>query len=373
MSSPRLTLRARVKAFATLVTDVHLETFCRLVCHAADPELRSDASRDAFMPHVIYKGIHYPIRPTETVLDGLIEGGADVRSSCRRGSCHTCLLQTDPKLVERLPKNRLPESLRAAGMFLPCITYCDRPMELQPPDWSTCFVDGVVAKKERLADGIVRLVLDVPPQWQWSAGQYVYLQGPNGESRPYSIASVRALDYYMELHVQRYEQGVVSRWAADDLRVHDVVRFRGPLGDCHYRSDSNQTPLLLLCTGTGAGAALAVAREAKLYGHQRSVQLVHGVRDEARLYLTRSMRELAANWPLFGFTCCCSGITNDSDVVRGHVTDVAFSTSRLGETLFLFGSPRMVGTAQERAEAQGIPRQSIHADAFIAQPSERRT
>jgi CDP-4-dehydro-6-deoxyglucose reductase, E3 len=325
------------------------------------------------MPHVIYKGIHYPIRSSETILDGLLAGGADARYSCRRGSCHACLLQGDPALVSQLSKNRLPQSLRSAGMFLPCVTYCDFPLELRQPDWSTCFVEAMVAKKELLAGGLVRLSIDVPPQWQWNAGQYVYLRAPSGEARPYSIASVRALDYYLELHVQRYEDGQVSRWVADELKLYDVVHIRGPLGNCHYRPVLRQTPLLLLATGNGAGAALGVAREARLHGHESSLQLLHGVRDAAGLYLAEPLRELADGWPSFSFTCCCPEGTPRPNVLPGRITDVAFTIDRSNSALFLFGNPAMVNEAERLALNQGMPQTSVHADAFVTHPSADST
>jgi ferredoxin-NADP reductase len=169
----------------------------------------------------------------------------------------------------------------------------------------------------------------------------------------------------MELHIQRYGDGQVSRWVADELKVYDVVGVRGPLGNCHYRPEQKQTPLVLLATGTGVGAALAVAREAQLHGHEAPIRLLHGAREEARLYLQPRMRELAASWSMFEFTCCCSAATTNIDVVHANVSTVAFSTSRTKSELFLFGSASMVEAAHELALMQGVSEASIHADAFV--------
>lgn len=316
------------------------------------------------MPHVIYKGIHYPIRSTETILDGLIAGGADVRYSCRRGSCHTCILQSDPALVSQFAKNHLPATLKSAGMFLPCVTYCTVPLELRPPDWSSCFVEGVVAKKDQLPGGIVRLLIDTPPQLHWAAGQHVYLRSPSGAARPYSIASVRALDYYMELHVQRYESGQVSSWVGDTLRVYDTVHFRGPLGESHYRVIYRQAPLVLLATGVGVGAALAVAREAKLNGHEGSVKLFNGVRDEVRFYVTEQLRALALSWASFSFSYCCSGNTSRSDIAAARVSDAALETDLQGCALLMFGNPAMVNDVRTLLQERDLGPTWIHADAF---------
>lgn len=319
------------------------------------------------MPHVTYLGVDYPVGSDETILDALIEGGAKVRYSCRRGSCHTCLLQGDPNQVRQLGKNYLPESLKAAGMFLPCSTRTTTSLTVYPPNWSSCFVQGVVAKKEQLAGNILKLVLDTPPQLQWSAGQYVYLRTRDGAVRPYSIASVRALDYYMELHIQVLENGRVSRWAADELRVHDTVEFRGPLGKSHYTTDLAHTPLWLLGTGSGGGALLAIAREAKLLGHAAPIRMFHGARDATRFYLTRPLSELQKSWNDFNFQLCLSGARPaDPNVRSGHVQTVAWAANPdlRGDAVFLFGNPAMVSDAAARARALACAETSVLGDPF---------
>lgn len=319
------------------------------------------------MPHVTYLGVDYPVGSDETILDALIEGGAKVRYSCRRGSCHTCLLQGDPRQVRPLGKNYLPESLKAAGMFLPCSARTTTSLTVHPPDWSSCFVQGVVAKKEQLAGNILRLVLDTPPQLQWSAGQYVYLRARDGAVRPYSIASVRALDYYMELHIQVLEDGRVSRWAADELRVYDTVEFRGPLGKSHYSPELKHTPLWLLGTGSGGGALLAIAREAKLHGHAAPIRLFHGAREAARFYLTKSLVELQSSWSEFSFQLCLSGSQPaEPAVARGNVQTMAWTANSnlQRDAVFLFGNPAMVADATSRARALACDESSVFADPF---------
>lgn len=320
------------------------------------------------MPHVIYKGIHYPIRATETILDGLIAGGADVRYSCRRGSCHTCLLQADPALVGQLPNNCLPESLRAAGMFLPCVTRCSTALELHAPDWSTCFVQGVVAKKEFLADDVVRLVIDAPPQLHWHAGQYVDLRSPTGAARAYSIASVRPLDYYLELLIQVRAGGLVSGWVADALARYDVVHLRGPVGRSYAQLDSKQTPLVLVTTRAGVGASLAVAREAKLYGLEAPVRLIYAESDPARLLMVDQLHELERDWSHFSFTRCDT--VSGEEVSEAGAQLVSMQGSSTSWALMLFGDPTTVERVATQVRERRLAGAAILTNAFSAHVSE---
>lgn len=310
------------------------------------------------MPHVIFEGVHYPIRATETILDGLIEGGADVAYSCRRGNCHTCMLQTTPAAVSQLTPNRLPESLKSAGMFLPCVTRCTVPLELRRPDWSTCFVEGLVAKKEPLANGAVRIAIDGPPQWQWRVGQYVEVQTPRGERSSYSISSVRVLDYYLDIYVTRRASDPVSDWIIDELGVHDGVHFRGPMGTCYYRADLQHTPLGVCSVGTGSATALAFIREAKFLEHRAPLTLMYA-EDGMAAGLDDQLQELAADWPAFQFTSYCANTTVETHRVNDGY-HVAFEELPPSAALFFFGDAPSVGAMRAAALAHGVKESSIH-------------
>lgn len=182
------------------------------------------------MPLVTYRGVEYPVSTEENLLEGLIDGQAPVVFSCRKGSCRTCMLQTAPENLSKLSTNRLPQNFRDAGMFLPCITRCLNSLEVQSPDWTTCFVEALVVQKEQLEDGSVRVTLEPPLAFNWGEGQAVELRSDTGSASRYAIVSHRTRDYYLELLVPRTANDPVCRWVAEVLRAKDCVYVRGPLG-----------------------------------------------------------------------------------------------------------------------------------------------
>lgn len=295
-------------------------------------------AKTAPMPHITYEGVDYPISPEENILEGLIQGGAPVLYSCRRGSCRTCTLQTDAQSAELLRDNHLPKNLREAGMFLPCVARCSTSLQARRPNWTTCFVEGLVAKKEFLYGDIVRLTVEPPLQFVWHAGQYIELRSPAGDVRPYATASVRASDYYLELHVSCRGGGTVSRWVADDVRVNDIVYFRGALGSSHYTSSLQECDLLLIGSGASVGSLLAIAREARLNGHSRRVELFWDAGTTPPHYLTSDLTRLQSEWPLFSHAPVAatpSSIDEAASPWSGH-RDVDATA------VFLFGDPRSV-------------------------------
>lgn len=182
------------------------------------------------MPLVTYRGVDYPVSTDENVLDGLIAGQAPVVFSCRKGSCRTCMLQTATENLAKLSVNKLPPNFREAGMFLPCITRCLSSLEVQSPDWTSCFVEALVVQKEQLDDGDIRLTLEPPLAFNWGDAQSVELRSMAGEASRYRIVSNRTRDYYLELLVPAAAHDEVRGWVADAVRVNDCVYVRGPFG-----------------------------------------------------------------------------------------------------------------------------------------------
>ncbi len=330
------------------------------ICATWKPALRSFARViTATMPIVTFEGFDYPLSADENMLDGMIQGGAPVLYSCRRGSCRTCTLQTDTQSVELLRNNPLPSNLREAGMFLPCVARCTTSLEVRRPDWTTCFVEGLVAKKEFLEAEILRLTIEPPLQFVWHAGQYVELRSPDGDVRPYAAASVRASDYYLELLVQCRAQGAVSSWLANDLQVNDIVYLRGPLGNCHYTKTLQSSDLLLLTSGVGVGSLLAIAREAQKSGHARRVELFSHAATPPPRYLASELTRLQSEWSQFSFAHIASAIDGTDEAAEawwpGH--------RDLSETaVFIFGEPGSV----ERDTSLAMQHRCVPSRLFVS-------
>ncbi len=314
------------------------------------------------MPIVTYEGCDYPLSADENMLDGMVQGGAPVVYSCRRGSCRTCTLQTDAQSVELLGNNPLPRNLREAGMFLPCVTRCATSLEVRRPDWTTCFVEGLVVKKEFLEVDLLRLTLEPPLQFLWHAGQYVELRSPAGDVRPYAAASVRASDYYLELLIQCRAGGAVSRWLANDLRVNDIVYLRGALGNCYYTKTLQSSDLLLLGSEVGVGSLLAIAREAQKNGHTRRVELFSHAATPPTSYLASELTRLQSEWPHFSYAHVDSAAEGAAEAAA------AWWPGRrdLSETaVFVTGDPRSVERDTSLAMQHGCVPSRLFASAFL--------
>jgi ferredoxin-NADP reductase len=98
------------------------------------------------------------------------------------------------------------------------------------------------------------LVLRVPDLAEFLPGQHVdvRLTAEDGyrAERSYSIASAPE-DEFLELTVERLDDGEVSPFLVDELRVGDLIELRGPIGEYFVWTAALGGPLLLVAGGSG--------------------------------------------------------------------------------------------------------------------------
>ena len=133
----------------------------------------------------------------------------------------------------------------------------------------------------------VRSIVLEPDAWPGHrAGQHldVRLTAEDGyqAQRSYSIASAPE-DGYLELTVERLEDGEVSAYLVDELRPGDELELRGPVGGYFVWEEPLGGPLLLVGGGSGVVPLRAMLR------HHRAIQSVVPLR---LLYSARSLDEV---------------------------------------------------------------------------------
>lgn len=311
-----------------------------------------------------FEGGNYTCDPDETLLQALLRQGAELPHSCRKGSCHTCVLKIDSGSV-RLDRNIDP-ALSQAGYTLACVARPDSSeLSLRRAHAGELGIEVELVGRQQLAEGIFAVQVATARDITFRAGQFLNLEGPDGLVRPYSIASRVGDDYFLTLHVRLVPGGRMSTWLCRTAPVGQRLRAQGPFGNCSYDTSLRERPLHLLATGSGAGALAALAREALDHGHRAGITLHHGVRHAADLYLHDALQAMARSHPNFSYRPRVSGEAVAPPVLRGRVVYAAFGGADMRDAaIFLCGLPQMVEEARYRARLAGVPAARIHADPF---------
>ncbi|VAW71140.1 hypothetical protein MNBD_GAMMA12-1283 [hydrothermal vent metagenome] len=316
------------------------------------------------MTKIEYAGEHYSCREGETVLEVFMRHGVTVPFSCEHGICHVCLQLCDSGKVPEHAQQGLSQALQSKGYFLPCKCVPEEDMKIVPPVEADRFTEALVHKKEFLTPDICRLLLEPLSELYYHAGQFINIRGEEGETRSYSLASVPHLDYFMEIHVKRVDNGLLSHWIFDKLQENDLLQFHGPTGNCFYVPGEKDQSILLVCTGTGLSPLLGIVHEALDSGHTGPIYLYHGSHHAQGIYRQELMTQIAHEHPNFHPVFCVSGDNVDSLFRASRADDAAFSDhSDLSQwRIYLCGQADMVDNAKQSALQAGANRQNIHID-----------
>ncbi len=125
------------------------------------------------------------------------------------------------------------------------------------------------------------LLLDVPEWPGHRAGQHVdiRLTAEDGyqAQRSYSLASAPE-DPVLALTVERLDDGEVSPYLTQEVRVGDLLELRGPLGGYFVWDRSMGGPLLLLAGGSGVVPLMAILRHRAMRGSPSPARLLYSCR-----------------------------------------------------------------------------------------------
>jgi ferredoxin-NADP reductase len=124
------------------------------------------------------------------------------------------------------------------------------------------------------------IVLDVPGWPGHRAGQHldVRLTAEDGyqAAREYSIAS--APGEPVAITVERLDDGEVSPYLTEELRVGDAIEIRGPVGGYFVWDAEDGGPLLLVAGGSGVVPLRAMLRHRRRDGSAVPVRLLYSSR-----------------------------------------------------------------------------------------------
>jgi ferredoxin-NADP reductase len=142
------------------------------------------------------------------------------------------------------------------------------------------------------------LFLEVPGWEGHKAGQHVdvRLTAEDGyqAQRSYSIASAPE-DGRLALVVERLEDGEVSPYLTDELRVGDRLELRGPIGGWFTWEAKEGGPLLLVAGGSGIAPLMAMIRHRAAAGSDVPCSLLYSSRSREETIYAEELDRRAAD------------------------------------------------------------------------------
>jgi phenol hydroxylase P5 protein len=324
-------------------------------------------------------GISIPCRDDQTVLDACLREGVWLPHACTHGTCGTCKVQVldgECDLGDASPYALL-DSEREDGCALICVAKPTGDLVIEGEVDAEDGVDvhpvrdfrGTVASLTDVAPDVRRLIIDLTEPLRFNPGQYIQLNLPNGDTRPYSLAGAPTNPNTIELHVARSAGGAATDgWIFQDLAAGDAIALSGPYGRFSFRPRRDK-PILLLGSGTGLAPLKAIlahlVENAEHWEHD--VVLYHGVRTVDDLYDRDWFERLEADHEWFSYRPALS--QQDWQGRRGRVPELlrADYPRAGGHVAYICGNPAMVeDTMRALMKARLFPRDIFREDFFDA-------
>ena len=224
---------------------------------------------------------------------------------------------------------------------------------------------GTLTGLDEAAPGIRRLRLELDRPLPFNPGQYIQLQAPGGQTRPYSVASTPGDGPQIELHVKRSPDGAATDgWIFKDLAVSDRIPVSGPYGQFSFRPARDQ-PVLLLAGGTGLAPMKSIIRHIDETGGGHQVVLYHGVSTTADLYEHAWLEQLAAGRDWFDYRPAVSREEHGGRSGRVPALLAEDYPRAAGHVAYICGSPAFVAdTMKALMKARLFPRDIYREDFF---------
>lgn len=141
------------------------------------------------------------------------------------------------------------------------------------------------------------ILLDVPGWPGHLAGQHLDLRltAEDGyqAQRSYSISSAYEGKPELEITVERVDDGEVSPFLLDELRVGDRFELRGPIGGYFTWMKGDGGPLLLVGGGSGVAPLMAILRARERARDTTPVRLLYSARSADELLYRAELDALA--------------------------------------------------------------------------------
>lgn len=321
------------------------------------------------MSYIVYKKNRIELTEGQTVLSALLEHDYEIPNSCRAGVCQSCLMQATDGYVPEQAQSGLKDTLKSQGYFLACSCKPDTPLHIVDSKNNQQQYTARIIEHEFINDYILRLRLKTEHAFNYHAGQFINLWMNKKVMRCYSLASVDKLDDFLELHIRRIPNGLVSNWLCDDISTADNLQIQAATGDCFYIPGSPGQRLLLAGTGTGLAPLIGIARDALDQGHHGEIHLIHGARHSDDLYMNQPLMNMANKYAQFHYHS--NVLQSDDDPSTGNTVSLEqqlLETAGEGiaeSKFYLCGDADIVNKLKTKMFLGGASMKNIYSDPFI--------
>jgi NAD(P)H-flavin reductase len=204
----------------------------------------------------------------------------------------------------------------------------------------------------------------------YEAGQYLKLRMPDGEMKPYSIASAPE-SRKIELQIMAPRRIGSRRPSVDFLSSAKFVHCRMPFGRCRLPDDDR--PILMIAGGTGISQMKAMIDSSIARNEDREIWLYWGGKTPESLYLDDEFSEISIEHPRIRYRPVVEVRSLGARFAAGypHIVALKDHVDMRRFDVYCSGPPAMASAVCNSMFVNGVPKDSIHCD-WLDIAGERR-
>ncbi|OQX34993.1 MAG: hypothetical protein B0D91_11590 [Oceanospirillales bacterium LUC14_002_19_P2] len=302
----------------------------------------------------------YTLTSGNNLLDTLLAKNARVPWSCRAGLCHSCLMQATQGKVPLNAATGLSKDQIDNGFFLACQCYPTNDLTIRLPERHLQPQPALITEKAYLSATLLAIRLAPRMPINYRPGQHILLwRNPTSSSR-YCLLSQPEQDSELLIHIERRAGSDMSSWLFDEADIGTKVTLSELAGSCHYQPDQNSDSMIILGSGVGIGAAMAIARDALTLTPQTKVAtLLHTKAGNPKsFYLQDNVLSKVH-------------ITHITSHITTHVIDDLLTDRQYKQAhILLMGDAETVTFVEQHLINKGIPKARISAQPFVKHASD---
>ncbi|VAW58787.1 hypothetical protein MNBD_GAMMA08-1504 [hydrothermal vent metagenome] len=304
----------------------------------------------------------------ETLIDAFNRHGIVVNFSCRKGSCHACMMHCKSGTIPKVSQKGLDTEFISNNYFLPCSCTPTSDMTVDNVESNFLYQPAIIHSKEVLSANICRILIDPGDTFNYKPGQYINLKRISDNTiRSYSLVS-HPDDYFLEIHVKKMPSGKLSSWIFNELNTGDEIEFQGAMGDSYYEQvNSTNTPLILTGRGTGIAPLYGILLDALKNSHHAQLTILHEGRTVEDLYLQNQLTSLETKHSNVKYIACVDNSNNKQTLPHSARTILENTIDELianPPNIFTAGSPDFTASIKTLFRNHNIPDKNIFLDSF---------
>lgn len=207
----------------------------------------------------------------------------------------------------------------------------------------------------------------LPP---FQAGQYINLFVEiNGvrTSRPYSISSSSTQSGYYDITVRRVDDGFVSTYLLEEVRVGDTFQSTSPSGQFYHNPIFHGNDLVFIAGGSGITPFMSMIREVIARDFDRRIQLIYGNRSSHDTIFDKKIEKRSKRHENLSVHTVISEPDKGYKGLTGFITAELITelVENIDEKMFYVCGPEAMYTfVLAELEKLNIPKRKIRVEVF---------